>query len=78
MYGSSSNATVDLDAPGDRALALRGSGTDGAGQSLAAGSDLDADGRSELLVARPGTCRIGRLGEGDLAVLERMEGFVKK
>jgi Ca2+-binding RTX toxin-like protein len=65
VYGSASGATVDLAAPGDRALTLRGSGGDTAGVSVAGGSDLDRDGRGEILVARPGACRVGRLAEGD-------------
>ena len=74
VYGAASGATVDLAAPGERTLLLRGSGTQRAGESVAAGSDLDADGRPEILVARPGTCRVGRLGEGDAVAIERGTG----
>jgi Ca2+-binding RTX toxin-like protein len=69
VYGSDSPTTVDLAAPGDRALLLRGAGGDRA-VSADSGSDLDADGRREILVARPGACRIGRLGEGDAVAIE--------
>ena len=70
VYGSDSPAGVDLAAPGDRALRLRGSAVERAGVSAAGGSDLDADGRPEILVSRPGACRIGRLGEGDAVGIE--------
>ena len=70
VYGSDSPATVDLAAPGDRAVRLRGSAVERAGVSAAGGTDLDTDGRPEILVARPGACRIGRLGEGDAVGIE--------
>ncbi|HEV2815389.1 MAG TPA: hypothetical protein VGW10_19185 [Solirubrobacteraceae bacterium] len=70
VYGAREPGDVALAAPGDRALALRGAGVDRVGSSLASGTDLDGDGQRELLVSRPGACRIGRLDEGDVVAVE--------
>ena len=71
VYGAPGGGVLKLGNPGDRALMLRGGGAESVGVSLAAGSDLDADGRRELLVARSGACRVGRVGgEGDVVAVE--------
>jgi Ca2+-binding RTX toxin-like protein len=70
VYGAREPAEVALTAPGERALTLRGGGADRAGSAIAAGTDLDGDGRAELLVSRPGACRVGRLDEGDVVAVE--------
>ena len=71
VYGAPGGGVLKLSGPGERALTLRGGGVESVGVSLAAGSDLDADGRPELLIARSGACRVGRVGgEGDVVAVE--------
>ncbi len=70
VYGTREPADLALANPGDRALTLRGTSVERAGSTVAAGTDLDADGQRELLVSRPGACRIARIGEGDVVAVE--------
>ncbi len=70
VYGTREPADLALASPGDRALTLRGTSVERAGTAVAAGTDLDADGQREILVSRPGACRIARIGEGDVVAVE--------
>lgn len=70
VYGAREPADVALADPGERALTLRGTSVERAGTTVAAGTDLDADGQREILVSRPGACRIARIGEGDVVAVE--------
>lgn len=70
VYGAREPADVALGAPGDRALALHGTSIERAGTSVAAGIDLDGDGHAEVLISRPGACRLGRVDQGDVVAVE--------
>ncbi|HEV3001706.1 MAG TPA: hypothetical protein VGW75_13275 [Solirubrobacteraceae bacterium] len=70
VYGAREPADVALAEPGDRALTLRGTSIEQAGTAVAGGTDLDADGHAEILVSRPGACRVARLYEGDVVAVE--------
>jgi hypothetical protein len=71
VFGSASNAPVDVGALGDRGFAIEGTGWAGGflGASVAGAGDVDRDGLSDILIGAPYASPNGRVASGTVYVV---------